>query len=96
MSAEVLIYTTTYCPYCTAAKQLLRKKNVSYEEVGVDGRDDMRDWLIKASGQRTVPQIFINGKAMGGFSDISALDKAGKLDGLLAEAPAASREALPR
>jgi glutaredoxin 3 len=96
MSAEVLIYTTSYCPYCTAAKQLLRKKKVAYEEVGVDDRDDMRDWLVKASGQRTVPQIFINGKPMGGFSDVSALDKAGKLDGLLAEPPAAGREALPR
>ncbi len=96
MSAEVLIYTTTYCPYCTAAKQLLRKKNVAFEEISVDGRDDMREWLAKASGQRTVPQIFINGKPMGGFSDISALDKAGKLDGLLAETPAAGAEALPR
>jgi glutaredoxin 3 len=96
MSAEVLIYTTSYCPYCTAAKQLLRKKNVTFEEIGVDGRDEMRDWLVKASSQRTVPQIFINGKSMGGFSDVSALDKAGKLDGLLAEAPPAGREALPR
>ncbi len=93
--ADVWIYLTSWCPYCSAAKQLLRRKNVSFTEVDVDGRDDLRGWLRSASGQRTVPQVFINGKSVGGFSELSALEKAGKLDGLLAEAPA-SGAALPR
>lgn len=96
MSADVLIYVTSWCPYCHAAKSLLRDKKVRYAEVDVDGRHELRSWLSKTTGQRTVPQVFINGKSMGGFSDISALDQAGKLDPLLAEAPPAGMSALPR
>ncbi len=95
MSADVRIYVTTVCPYCIQAKALLRKKRVAYTEVNVDRREDLRSWLVSASGQRTVPQIFINGESMGGFSDIDALDRAGKLDPLLAQAPAAGAVALP-
>ena len=81
--AKVEIYTTRYCPYCIAAKQLLDAKGVSYEEKRVDDDPDTRRWLSGVTGQKTVPQIFADGKPLGGFSDISALDRAGKLDPIL-------------
>lgn len=96
MPADVLVYTTQWCPYCRAAKMLLHGKQVAFEEIDVDGRDDLRRWLEKASGQHTVPQVFINGKSMGGYSDINALDQAGELDSLLAEAPQKGGQPLPR
>ena len=96
MSAEVLIYVTGWCPYCVSAKQLLRRKKAAYTEIDVDDRADLREWLVTATGQRTVPQIFINGQSVGGFSDLSALDRAGKLDPLLAEPAGEAAAALPR
>ncbi len=83
--ADVQIYVTSTCPYCNAAKKLLGRKQAAFTEIGVDDRPDLRSWLVSASGQRTVPQIFINGKSVGGFSDIDALDREGKLDALLSE-----------
>ena len=96
MSADVLIYLTSWCPYCHAAKELLGEKKARFVEVDVDGRQDLRGWLTKTTGQRTVPQVFINGRSVGGFSDLSALDEAGELDELLAAAPPADLAALPR
>lgn len=81
--AEVLVYTTPSCPYCVMAKRLLTQKGVGYQEIDVARDDAKRRWLVEATGQRTVPQIFIDGKSYGGFSDISALDKAGQLDPIL-------------
>lgn len=81
--AKVEIYTTSYCPYCVAAKELLRKKGVAYTEIDVADDPDKRRWLTQVSGQKTVPQVFIDGKSMGGFSDIAALDSRGELDPLL-------------
>lgn len=78
--AEVVIYTTQVCPYCNAAKSLFQKKGVAYSEIDVSGDAAKRAWLVEASGQRTVPQIFIDGKSYGGFSDVSALDQRGQLD----------------
>jgi glutaredoxin 3 len=95
VNAEVLLYTTEYCPYCQMAKQLLTKKKARFVEIDVGDRPDLRSWLLSASGQRTVPQVFINGRSVGGFSEISALDRKGELDRLLGEAPAAGPE-LPR
>lgn len=83
MSAKVEIYTTDYCPYCHAAKALLASKNVTFTEINVEGDDAKRAWLAQTTGQRTVPQIFINDKPYGGFSDIKELDDAGKLNTLL-------------
>lgn len=80
---KVQIYTKKNCPYCVSAKNLLGKKGVSYEEIDVEGKDDLRRWLVEASGQMTVPQIFAGGRSLGGFSDIDALDKQGKLDPIL-------------
>jgi glutaredoxin 3 len=93
--ADVRIYLTSWCPYCTAAKRLLSRKAVPFTEVDVDDRQDLRGWLASTSGQRTVPQVFINGQPVGGFSDLEALDREGKLDPLLAEAPGAGAPALP-
>jgi glutaredoxin 3 len=90
MPADVLVYTTDYCPYCTQAKALLLKKNADFTEIDVSDRPDLRAWLVEASSQRTVPQIFINGQAVGGFSDLASLDRDGKLDALLARDPAAT------
>jgi glutaredoxin 3 len=95
VSASVLIYLTDWCPYCDRAKALLKRKKVSFTEVDVDDRPDLRSWLVSASGQRTVPQIFINGQPVGGSSELDALDRQGKLDRLLAEPAAKDGPVLP-
>jgi len=74
------MYTTTVCPYCTQAKMLLKKKGVEFEEINVSGDHDTRDWLVKVTGRRTVPQIFINDEPIGGYDDMRALDLQGELD----------------
>lgn len=81
--AEVIVYTTYHCPYCSAAKSLLKGKGVAFKEINVGEDDTKRAWLVTATGQRTVPQIFIGGKSIGGFKELSDLDRAGKLDGIL-------------
>jgi glutaredoxin 3 len=93
--ANVVLYTTEYCSYCHQAKRLLTRKRVAFTEVPVEGRPDLRSFLISASGQRTVPQIFINGRSVGGFSDIAALDRRGELDRLLAAPPPEDLAPLP-
>jgi glutaredoxin 3 len=78
------IYTTPYCPYCVRAKALLQKKGVDYTETDVSD-DDLRDAMTKrAGGRRTVPQIFIDDRHIGGCDDLHALDGRGELDPLLA------------
>jgi len=82
---EIIIYTTNYCPYCVRAKDLLARKGQNFTEIDVTGDDAARIALVeKAGGRKTVPQIFINGKHIGGFDDLNALDKQGGLDPLLA------------
>ncbi|KRW95330.1 glutaredoxin 3 [Paracoccus sp. MKU1] len=82
--AKVEIYTTPTCPYCTAAKSLLRKKGIAYEETDVSRDPQLRAAMTqRAGGRRTVPQIFIDGRHVGGSDDLHALDHRGKLDGLL-------------
>lgn len=83
MSAKVVIYTTGTCPYCVQAKALLDKKHVSYQEVRVDTDPNALQTMMTLSGRRTVPQIFINDKPIGGSDDLYQLDSEGKLDGLL-------------
>lgn len=95
-AARVVVYTTDYCPYCTRAKRLLEKKHAAYEEVNVEQRPELRSWLASASGQRTVPQVFVNNRSIGGFTDMATLDQKGELDRLLAEPPAADLAPLPR
>jgi glutaredoxin 3 len=85
--ASVVIYTRQYCGYCSAAKALLEKKGVDYVEHDATGKADLRAEMIeKSRGRTTFPQIFINGQHVGGCDDIHALDRAGKLDPLLAAA----------
>jgi glutaredoxin 3 len=88
--AEVEIYTTSYCAYCIRAKRLLQKKNVNFREIDVSNDPEKRQWLVQTTGQMTVPQIFINGRSVGGSDDLHALDREGRLDGMLAE-PAPSQ-----
>ena len=88
MSDAVLIYTTPICPYCVRAKQHLTKKGVAFREIDVSNDPAARAYLVEASGQRTVPQIFVHGKSIGGCDDMLALDRQGKLDELLREAEA--------
>ncbi len=80
---KVVVYTKRHCPYCVRAKALLDRKGVAYEEIDAEGDEEIRAWLAEASGQKTVPQVFVNGRSLGGFSDIDALDKAGELDAIL-------------
>jgi glutaredoxin 3 len=82
--ATVIMYTTGYCPYCRQAKALLQHKGVSVEEIDVSADDTLREKMMRESGRRTVPQIFINGSPIGGFDELRALDEEGKLDSLLA------------
>lgn len=82
--SNVKIYTTSYCPYCSAAKNLFKSKGVDFEEVDVEGDQAMRQWLIEVTGMTTVPQIFIADKPYGGFTDVQALNQSGELDRLLA------------
>ena len=81
----VEIYTTQTCPYCIAAKRLLTKKGVDFKEIDVGGQPQLRAAMTQRAGGRTsVPQIWINDLHVGGCDDLHALDRAGKLDDLLA------------
>lgn len=79
--AEVIIYTTTICPYCVRAKNLLKRKGVAYTEINLDRRPELRGEMVRrAGGRMTVPQIFIDGEHVGGSDELHALDRAGRLD----------------
>jgi len=82
--ADVVMYTTPICPYCVRAKNLLKQKGVSWTEIDVSRDAAERVALMERTRQRTVPQIFINGEHIGGSDDLYALERAGKLDALLA------------
>ncbi len=81
----VEIYTKMWCPYCTRAKRLLDAKGVAYQERAIDfGGVDRREMLERTRGRSTVPQIFIDDRHVGGCDDLLELERAGKLDALLA------------
>ena len=83
--AKVEIYTKAFCPYCTRAMSLLASKGVEPEHVDITmGGPGRAEMLGRSNGRTTVPQIFIDGRHIGGFDDLHALDRAGKLDPLLA------------
>jgi glutaredoxin 3 len=89
--AEVVIYTAPLCSFCTAAKVLLERKGVVWREIRVDQAPEERRAEMEAlSGRRTVPQIFIDGRPVGGYQDLRALDLAGELDALLADQSASA------
>ena len=84
---RVLVYSSMICPYCVMAKRLLSRKGVKYEEVLVDVECGRRSEMLQRSGgRRTVPQIFVGEHHVGGYDELAALDRAGKLDPLLQEA----------
>jgi glutaredoxin 3 len=84
---EITMYSTGWCPYCDRARGLLERKGVTFTEIKVDEDTTQRDLMLKRSGgRRTVPQIFIGDRHVGGFDDLYALDKAGELDQLLGRA----------
>lgn len=85
MAAKVEVYSSMWCPFCFRAKKLLKNKGVEFIEIDVDGdpavRADMRE---RADGRHTVPQIFIDDVGVGGSDELAALERSGKLDGMLA------------
>jgi glutaredoxin 3 len=83
---DVVLYGTRVCPYCVAARRLLRSKGVEFHDVPVDGDPALRRLIAERSGRDTVPQIWIGEHHVGGFTDLQALDRAGRLDPLLAAA----------
>ena len=87
MATAVVIFTTPFCGYCHVAKRLLSKKGVAFREVDVAARPPLRRWLVGATGRRTVPQIFLHGRSIGGYRELAAHERAGSLDRLLAEPP---------
>ncbi len=85
MTAHVQMYTTAVCPYCVRAEQLLKQRGVTdIEKIRIDLEPDRRDEMIERTGRRTVPQIFIAGRHIGGCDDLYAVDRAGELAPLLA------------
>ncbi len=83
--ARVLMYSTGVCPYCIQAERLLKAKGVAeIDKIRVDLQPEQRNLMIEKTGRRTVPQIYIGDTHVGGFDDLSALDRAGGLDKLLA------------
>lgn len=80
----VTIYTASYCPFCHIAKELLRTKGATFEEIDVTGNAQLRSLMAEKSGRSTVPQIWIGDTHIGGCDDLQALDRSGKLDGMLA------------
>ncbi len=83
MPPKVQMYATGWCPYCERARQLLRQKNVDFEEIDVDARPEARAEMVARSGRRTVPQIFIGDRHIGGSDDLFELEAAHGLDPLL-------------
>lgn len=81
--SHVVIYTTRICPYCIRAKQLLQSKGVEFDEISVDAQPELRLEMMEKSGRRTVPQIWVGETHVGGFDDLWAMDRAGKLQPLL-------------
>ena len=82
--ARVEIYSSDFCPFCFRAKALLKAKGVAFEEINVDAdAGKRREMTERAGGRRTVPQIFVDGTAIGGSDELAALDRAGRLDALL-------------
>ena len=83
MPVPVTMYTTSWCPYCSRARALLKRKSVSFEDIDIEEQPAKRAEMLNRSGRRTVPQIFIGDQHVGGCDDLHALEEAGKLDALL-------------
>jgi glutaredoxin 3 len=83
--SHITVYTTQFCGYCRAAKQLLHSKGLAFEEIPVDWDSELRQEMMqRAGGRHTVPQIFVDGRHIGGYQELAALDREHKLDDWLA------------
>lgn len=82
---DIIIYSKTHCPYCVRAKQLLERKNLLFKEINIEDNDDLLEEMIRKSQRRTVPQIFIGNRHIGGCDDLYALDAQGDLDKIIAQ-----------
>ena len=82
--ADIEVYSSRFCPYCSAALRLLEAKGVAYRVHQVDFNGALRREMMDRCGRHTVPQVFIGGRSLGGFDDLAALDAVGELDPLLA------------
>jgi len=80
---NVMMYSTPYCPYCVRAKRLLESKGAAFKDIDVSRQPQLRSEMMQKSGRQTVPQIWVGNKHVGGFDDLWALDRSGKLDKLL-------------
>jgi glutaredoxin 3 len=80
---QIVIYSTGWCPYCERARALLAQKKLAFKEIDIDQDPKLRDEMMERSGRRTVPQIFIGTRHIGGCDDLYALDAAGELDTLI-------------
>jgi glutaredoxin 3 len=89
--AEVKLYGTRTCGWCLMAERLLRGKGVVFQHEDVSGNHARRRWLRERTGRSTVPQVFINDQPVGGYTDLAALESAGRLDALLAWGPAVAQ-----
>jgi glutaredoxin 3 len=87
-AARVEIFLTQWCPYCQRARALLQRKSVTFTEIDIEAEPEKRAEMIERSGRRTVPQIFIDARPVGGCDDLHALDAAGELDRLLTSSTA--------
>lgn len=84
MPKKIEIYTRDICPYCTMAKRLLQSKGQSWEEINLNEQPERAEEMLERSGGRTtVPEIFIDGKLIGGYDNLAALEQAGELNGIL-------------
>lgn len=81
----VIVYSSDYCPYCMRAKHLLQSKGVAFEEIKVDGKPQVRAQMSQKAGATSVPQIWVGSTHVGECDDLYALERAGKLDALLAD-----------
>lgn len=86
MNTDITMYSTRFCPYCMRARFLLDSKNVEYTDIGVDARPELRREMTEKSGRRTVPQIWIGDRHVGGYDDLAHLEQMGQLDELLKQA----------
>jgi len=82
-SEPVVMYATSWCPYCARARELLRSKGVAFQEIDIEAQPEQRDAMIRRAGRSTVPQIFIGERHIGGSDELQELDAAGGLDPLL-------------
>jgi glutaredoxin 3 len=85
MPKPVRIYTASYCSFCYRAKDLLRRRGIAFEEIDVTSDAAARQWLVSATGRRTVPQVFVGERTIGGYEELRALDEAGELAAIVGD-----------